>query len=86
MAENIVATAGTTAEEFMRTTRRRELVKLAGTSTAAADTSNTYTCAFLTAPAKVEGGAFAGTFSGRTVVFTSLIALGTNDVWVWISE
>lgn len=86
MAENIVASAGTTAEEFMRTTRRRELVKLVGTSTAAGDTSNAFTCSFLTAPAKIEGGAFSGAFSGRTVTFTSLIALGTNTAYVWVSE
>ena len=86
MAENITASAGTTAEEFMRTTRRRELVKLVGDSTAAGDTSPAFTCSFLTAPSKVEGGAFAGTFSGRTVVFTALVALGSSSVWVWVSE
>lgn len=86
MAANITATAGTTAEEFMRSTRRRELVKLAGASTAVNDTSAAYTCQFLAAPAKIEGGAVTGTFSGRTVTFQSLVALGNNSVWVWVTE
>lgn len=88
MAENIVASSGNSSgsPELMRSPRARELVKLVGTSTAAADTSNAYTCQFLTAPAVMEGGAFAGTFSGRTVTFTSKVALGTATVYVWVSE
>jgi hypothetical protein len=86
MAVTLTVTAGSSAEEFSRTTRRREYVIITGASAAANDTSAAYTCKFLTAPARVEGGAIVGAVSGRAVTFTALTALGDSSVGVWISE
>ncbi len=86
MAVNLTVTAGSSAEEFIRSPRRREYVIITGSSASANDTSAAYTCKFLTAPAYVEGGAIVGAMSGRTVTFTALTALGNSSVGVWISE
>jgi hypothetical protein len=87
MAENIVAVSANSSGsiELGRSPRGWELVKLTGTSTAVADTSNVYTCKYLTKPAVIVG-AFTGTFSGNTVVFTARYALGSTDTWVLVGE
>jgi hypothetical protein len=71
--------------EFIRSPRGMELVKLTGIATAAGDTSTAYTCRNIKAPAYVVGAAI-GAVSGATVTFTSLVALGSNDMYVWVYE
>ncbi len=86
MAQTLTASAGSSAEEPIRSARRREYVLLQGASSAANDTSQAYTLQFLSTPARVEGGAVIASFSGRTATFTALTALGNNSVGVWVSE
>lgn len=87
MAQNIVASSGNSQNipEALRSQRGIEVVKLVGTSTAAADTSNAYRSR-LDKPAICISGAFTMTVSGQDVTFTSLIALGSNTVYVIVAE
>jgi len=89
MAANITATSVSSggSPELMRSTRTRELVKLQGSSTAVNDTSNVYSCQFVKNPSFCEGGSqYLSTISGQTVVFTTLVALGSQAVYVWVCE
>lgn len=73
--------------ELTRSPRGRELVKLQGSSTAAADTSTSYNMKRIQRPAFVEGGAFVlATISGQAVTFKSLVPLGSDAVYVWVCE
>ena len=87
MAQNIVASSGNSsgADEAIRSQRKIEIVKLVGTATAAADTSNAY-ASKLQNPAVVLGGGFAISVSGRSVTFTALFALGSNTNYVILAE
>jgi hypothetical protein len=89
MAANITASFVSSGggPEFMRSPRGRELVKLQGSGTAANDTSNTYTCQNIQKPAFVEGGSqILSSIVGNQIVFTTLVALGNNAVYVWVDE
>lgn len=88
MPLNIIATSISSggSQELLRSPRTIEFVKLQGSSTAVGDTSNVYTCRFVTNPTIVLGGSVAGAFSGNTVTFTSLVALGNNTVTVMVAD
>jgi hypothetical protein len=88
MAANITASSGNASgsAERMVSPRGMEIVKLVGVATAAGDTSNSYQCKTIQKPAIVIGGAFTGAVSGNTITFTSLIALGSNTVYVIVAE
>lgn len=87
MAQNITASSGNSsgADEALRSQRKIEIVKLVGSSTAAADTSNAYVSR-LERPAICIGGGFAISVSGRSVTFTALFALGSNTNYVILAE
>lgn len=83
MAENMTPSSVNTtgAPEFLRSTRNVEFVKLQGSSTAAGDTSSAYTSK-MPNPSFCDGGAIVSSVSGRTVVFKSLVALGSDAMYV----
>lgn len=87
MAQNIVASSANSSfgDEAIRSQRKIEIVRLVGTSTAAADTSNAYVSR-LERPAIVIGGGWAISVSGRSVTFTALFALGSNTNHVILAE
>lgn len=83
MAENITASAVNTtgSPEFIRSTRNMEFVKLQGDSTSAGDTSAAYTSKMAN-PSFCDGSAVVSSVSGRSVVFKSLVALGSDAMYV----
>jgi hypothetical protein len=87
MAENIVASRVSSGggPEFIRSRRSFELVKLTGTATAAGDTSTAYICQFVKNPAFAIGPVTTA-ITGQSVVFTSLVALGSADMYVWLVD
>lgn len=72
--------------ELMRSPRSFELVKLQGTATAAGDTSTAYVCQIVKNPAFVIGPAVASVISGQSVTFKSLVALGSDAMYVWVCD
>lgn len=88
MAENMTASlvSSGSAPELIRSPRTWELVKLVGDSTSAADTSQVYTCQYVKVPTVIIGGAVLGTVSGNTIVFKSLVALGSDTMFVWVGD
>lgn len=79
MTPSSVNTSG--APEFIRSTRNMEFVKLVGSSTAAGDTSTTYTSQ-MPNPSFCDGSAVVSSVSGRSVTFKSLVALGSDTMYV----
>lgn len=88
MAENITPSfvSSGPGPEFIRSPRGMEIVKLTGSSTAAGDTSTVYTCRNIKVPSFVIGAGIGTTISGATIVFTSLVALGDNAMYVLVCE
>lgn len=88
MAQNMVASQESSGKsvELMRGPRTFELVKLVCTATAVNDTSNAYTCQLVQNPAVCIGGNVVASFSGNTVTFTAVSAIGSNTIWVWIGN
>lgn len=88
MAENMTATFVSSGggPEFIRSPRGMEIVKLQGSSTAADDTSDVYSCRNIKNPAFVIGAAIGSTISGVTVVFKSKVALGNDAMYVVVCE
>jgi hypothetical protein len=88
MAENITPSqvSARGSVEPLRSGRMAELVKLTGSSTAAGDTSTAYVCQNITAPAFCVGAATISSISGRSVVFKSLVALGSDSCYVWVYD
>lgn len=88
MAQNIVASQESAGKsiELLRSPRTFELVKLVGTGTAANDTSNAYTCQNVQNPSVVIGWPGSVAFSGQTVTFTALFAMGNATLWVWVAN
>lgn len=83
MAENITPSSVNTSgsPEFIRSSRNMEFVKLQGSSTAAGDTSTAYTSQ-MPNPSFCDGSAVVASVSGRSVVFKSLVALGSDAMYV----
>lgn len=83
MAANMTASSVNTsgAPEFLRSSRSIEFVKLQGSSTSAGDTSTTYTSQ-MPNPSFCDGGAVVSSVSGRSVTFKSLVALGSDAMYV----
>jgi len=89
MPQNMVATreASRQSPEALRSPRPMELVRIVCTATAPADTSNVYTCQYITSPTIAWGGAgVVATFSGNTVTFTAISTIGSNTVWMWVAS
>lgn len=79
MTPSAVNTTG--SPDLLRSPRNIEIVKLQGSSTAAGDTSSTYTSK-MPNPSFCDGGAVVSSVSGRSVVFKSLVALGDDAMYV----
>ena len=71
--------------ELMRSPRSMELVKLTGDATGAGDTSTAYACQVVKNPSFAIGPVTTS-ISGSSVTFTSLVALGTASMYVWVVD
>lgn len=82
MAANVTPSLQSAGPQDIRSHFDVEIVKLVGSSTAAGDTSSPYTPTFVKNPVGCLSGAFSISVSNGQVTFKSLLALGSDTVYV----